>query len=108
MNEALTVWAIVVLRDERYFTVNGVILGVVREKKTHEIMMVMMILFTAIKILSFYGKQNRNALQHKKKCIDSKYALFALRNRCAISTLTTMSISVVAMKTLQIYNRICI
>lgn len=60
-------------------------------KKNHEIMMVMMILFTAIKILSFYGKQNRNALQHKKKCIDSKYALFALRNRCAISTLTTMS-----------------
>lgn len=77
-------------------------------EKNHEIMMVMMILFTAIKILSFYGKQNRNALQHKKKCIDSKYALFALRNRCAISTLKTMSISVVAMKTLQIYNRICI
>lgn len=73
--------------------------------------MVMMILFTAIKILSFYGKQNRNALQHKKKCIDSKYALFALRNRCAISTLKTMSISVVAMKTLQsttgyVYNLI--
>lgn len=32
-NEALIVWVIVVLRDERYFIVNGVILGVVREKK---------------------------------------------------------------------------
>lgn len=38
-------------------------------------MMVMMILFTAIKILSFYGKQNRNALQHKKKCIDKQICI---------------------------------
>lgn len=42
--------------DERYFIVNGVILGVVREKKIYEIMMVMMILFIVIKILLFYGK----------------------------------------------------
>lgn len=32
-NEVLIVWVIGVLRDERYFIVNGVILGVVREKK---------------------------------------------------------------------------